>query len=393
MGAGVRARTLRRLLLIAVATLCGVARAEEPKGAGNVVPLVVRTPRGGFNRLVVSLTICEPGTDRCARVDDVLVDTGSAGLRIAADALPPGFRPPPALGPDGRPLAECLHYLHDVAWGAVHRVDLRIGGLAVPDLPVQIVDGEAQPRPHACPASDARPTANGTLGIGPELSDCPGRCLQSTDRPLVFACGPGGCEPIPGRIDPADRLPNPVARMALHGNGIVIELPSAPAGGAVSVAGTLTFGIGTADNNRLGPVALVRPGPGGRFTTLYRGAVLPESYIDSGTPTYILPDSELPRCETMRWAYCATPPLDGEAQILDRDGAPVRVPFRVGSFREVLDRMVGASDDAALAAEPDARAFVWGAPFFLGRRVAVVLDGRSVPGATPDIIGPLYAFR
>ena len=40
-----------------------------------VLPLVVRTPHGGFNRMVVSVTVCEPGTERCNTVDDVMVDT------------------------------------------------------------------------------------------------------------------------------------------------------------------------------------------------------------------------------------------------------------------------------------------------------------------------------
>jgi len=46
----------------------------------------MRTPRGRFNRMVVSITVCEPGTDRCATIDDVMVDTGSTGLRLEARA-------------------------------------------------------------------------------------------------------------------------------------------------------------------------------------------------------------------------------------------------------------------------------------------------------------------
>ena len=54
----------------------------------NVLPLVVRTPHGGFNRMVVSVTVCEPGTERCTSVDDVMVATGSTGLRLDASAVP-----------------------------------------------------------------------------------------------------------------------------------------------------------------------------------------------------------------------------------------------------------------------------------------------------------------
>ena len=41
-------------------------------------------------------------------------------------------------------------------------------------------------------------------------------------------------------------------------------------------------------------------------------------------------------------------------------------------------------------AERRSPSFVWGAPFFLGRTVLLVMDGRSVPGF-PGITGPFYA--
>ncbi len=63
------------------------APAADP-GRPNVLRLVMHTPHGGFTRMVVSVTVCEPGSGRCATVDDVLVDTGSTGLRLEASAVP-----------------------------------------------------------------------------------------------------------------------------------------------------------------------------------------------------------------------------------------------------------------------------------------------------------------
>ena len=39
------------------------------------------------NEPCVEVTVCEPGTSTCATVDNVLLDTGSYGLRLFAQAL------------------------------------------------------------------------------------------------------------------------------------------------------------------------------------------------------------------------------------------------------------------------------------------------------------------
>lgn len=389
-----RLRMLPDALRIVFALLGGLAPAaagSNAPDAPNVVPLVMRTPHHGFNRMLIQVTVCVPGTTTCATIDDVMIDTGAAGLRLDAAALPSWLRLPAFVGPDGTPLAECLHFVHDVAWGTLHRADIQLGALTAADLPIQIV-GDSRKRPPSCPDSDAPPTSNGTLGLGPELSDCPGACRQSADRPLVFACAGDACTPLPGDIAPPFRLPNPVSRLPVHNNGIVVELAAAPAGGAEALAGTLTFGVGTAANNRLGAALRVPLDRAGRFTTLYRGRAYPESYIDSGTPANIFADPDLQHCPTMDWAFCVAPERTLSAEIVGQDGARLPVPFPVGSYEAFSTANFGASASVAFAAEAQSKAFVWGAPFFAGKRVFVVMDGKAVPGV-PGATGPFYAFE
>ena len=101
-----------------VCILVGTAPLRAgPPYPPNVIALAVRTPHSGFNRLLVSVTVCEPGTERCARIDDVMVDTGSTGLRLEASAVPDWLRLPPFPRSDGRPLAECLRFVHGTASG------------------------------------------------------------------------------------------------------------------------------------------------------------------------------------------------------------------------------------------------------------------------------------
>ena len=366
------------------------AKAQRASAAANVVPLVVRTPHSGFNRLVVSVTICVPNTGHCATIEDVMVDTGSTGLRREGSAMPPGFRLPDVLGQAGKPLAECLRFVHDVAWGPLYRADLHMGGLTAADVPIQIISDGRQPQPDACPRSDVRPTSNGTLGIGPLLVDCRDPCRQGSVNPGVFFNDAGSWVPVSGDVARSDRLPNPVSLFPVHGNGVMFDAPTPPAGGAREVMGTLTFGVGTAANNRLGAARIVRIDDAGHFTTLYGGKAYPDSSIDSGTETYILEDLRLPVCARMPGAFCVDPDRRLDATMVGRDGASAPASFTVGDYEARLASGVGASDTMAVPADPVSRAFVWGAPFFMGRRVSVVFDGKAVKGGD-GLIGPFYA--
>ena len=179
-----RARRLTVVAGLALGSASGFA-AEAP----NVVTLTMRTPRSGFNRMVVQVTVCAPGTQSCATIDDVMVDTGSTGLRLEASAVPSWLRLPPVLGPDRKALAECLRFVADDAWGPLERADLRIGGLEASGLPIQIIDDAPAAQPASCPRSEVNPTSNGTLGIGSHLTDCPGECRQFESAPFYFQCG------------------------------------------------------------------------------------------------------------------------------------------------------------------------------------------------------------
>jgi len=362
--------------------------ADEP----NVVPLVMRTPRGGFNRMVVSITVCEPGTDRCATIDDVMVDTGSTGLRLEASAVPAWLRLPPLLGPGSRPLAECLRFVHDAAWGPLVRADVRLGGLTARQLHVQVIDDADGAQPATCARSDVRPTSNGTLGIGQHLFDCPGACRQSAEAPGTFVKDGLTWVPLVGNIDQAYRLPNSISLLPVHDNGIVIDLPSPTGGGSEIVAGTLTIGVGTAGNNQLETSGIVRLDAAGRFTTVFDGKTFPASSIDSGTETYVFDDALLPRCQGLAWAYCVTPARHFNAEMLGQDGTRTTVGLEIGDYQARRNGHAGASDDVAEAAESQSNAFVWGAPFFLGRRVFLVMEGKSVPGAS-GVAGPFYTVK
>ena len=381
------------LVLFAIPAFSGclaAAAATPPLPAANVVNLTVGTPHSGFNRLLVSITLCVPRRTECVTIDDVMVDTGSTGLRLEAAAVPASFHLPAMAGPKQTRLGECVRFVHDNAWGPLFRADLRLGGMVATDLPIQIIGAGRDSPPTSCPGSGMQPTSNGTLGIGPELTDCKGDCQQSTVDPSFFSCAET-CVPISGRVDPSYRLPNPVALFSKHNNGVVIDIPVAPKRGARALRGRLIFGVSTSTNNRLGQAPILRLDRSGRFKTIYKGRTYPQSYIDSGTESYIVFDEQLPRCKETTWAFCIAPTRRLDATIVGVDDRSIPVSFQIGDYRNVLAHGFGASDGMAEATTKPGGAFVWGAPFFIGRRIDVVMDGKMVPGAA-SLVGPLYGL-
>lgn len=51
--------------------------------ASNAITFgVQQVPSGNVNTPYVSVNVCEPGTTKCQTINNVLLDTGSTGLRI-----------------------------------------------------------------------------------------------------------------------------------------------------------------------------------------------------------------------------------------------------------------------------------------------------------------------
>jgi hypothetical protein len=64
--------------------------------ANNVIPITVNgslcSANSYLNKPCVSVTVCTPGTSTCQTISDILLDTGSYGLRIFKQARPSLFR-------------------------------------------------------------------------------------------------------------------------------------------------------------------------------------------------------------------------------------------------------------------------------------------------------------
>lgn len=362
------------------------ARLEIP-AAPNVLPIALgRGPRGtAFNAPFVSVTICVPGTSTCQTIPQVLLDSGSTGLRIAASALAAHMDLPPLLTAGGAPVSECLQFASGAAWGAVRRADLQLAGERAQGLAIQVYERAApasRPRPGACAVgSDIAEVidANGVLGVGLRRQDCGAACESANPPAIYFSCAADACTPT--SVARADQVGNPVAALGANNNGLAILLPSVAPGGSSVVTGAAVLGIGTQANNALGAARVFAPDADGFLTARYKGTSY-RSFLDTGTNSLRFPDAVLPLCGEF---YCPAGPGSLAATIRSAAGVlqDVAIAF------DPPDALGADAVGAVIAGGARSGQFVnWGLPFFFGRTVLLAIEGAETPAG----LGPYWAF-
>jgi len=363
----------------------------------NVQPITVNSgPAGSYaNGVFTSVTVCVPSSSTCQTINEILVDTGSYGLRLLSSAANGvlTLSLPPQNGANGNPVAECAPFVSAFTWGPLKTADVSVAGEHASNVPVQVIDPTFATIPAACqntglPANDTLATlgANGILGVGPFAEDCGTACVQTgAGNPGVyFECVSDSCQVT--ALPLTEQVQNPVTLFATDNNGVILELPAA-ANPAPSLSGSMVFGIGTQSNNGLGNAQVFLIDDSGNFSTTYKGQSYP-AFIDSGSNAYFFLDSAttgLPTCGDNSGFYC--PSSTSTVSATPSSGSPAApITFSVGN----ADSLFSNSADAvfALVAGPNPGTFDWGLPFFFGPNVFTAIDGRSTPAGT----GPFWAF-
>lgn len=403
----------------------GNNRIAPPDGV-NVVAIVVDSgplgsngaPVGYVNGAFVTVTVCVPGTADCQAIDHVLVDTGSSGLRLLANDGKAGGELSlrlPALEDVGRnAIAECYPFLDGFTWGQVQLADVRIGGETAGGIAIQVIGEAAYPVPDQCLGfgndedtleGTSGLLANGILGVGTFVQDCGPACATagSGNPGVYFACSssaPGGC--VETAVAAGAQVSNPVARFATDDNGVIVELPPVPAGGAPTASGSLVFGIGTRSNNGLGGAVVIPVDDKGTLTTAFpaQGTRYPQSFIDSGSNgIYFLSGAAtgIPTCTGtggIERFYCPPSPIVLSAANQGAGGTPTSpVSFSIANANALFaSNNVAFSnlggENAGIPSLHLAAAFDWGLAFFFGRNVFTAIEGAATPGGT----GPYFAY-
>lgn len=361
------------------------------------VVTVKRGPASNVNIPYVSVSVCIPGTTRCKTIDNVLLDTGSTGLRLFANDLnaAPALALPPHQVGSNTSIYACAQFLNAKAWGTVKKADIVIGSKRAANVPVQLINtnfpsalesscgGDLMIPPTATAQINQNVlSANGILGTG----------LFVNDGQTYFNCA--GTYPLQtcGEISlPANQqVQNPVALFDTDNNGVIVQLPALPDSGTSSALGYLIFGIDTAlsNNNALGSAHVVAVNSMGRFTTRYKNLDRTDSFIDSGSNGLFFDDPELP-------TNC---PLGATGFFCPTTAQPLSAIIRLNNFSSIMVNFTIANSDSLfqggryafdnLGGALSANTFDWGLPFFFGRSVYTAIEGKTVGNR----VGPFYAF-
>lgn len=408
-------RTTGLALVAAAISACGgsgggestpvVPAASSQPAQSNVLPLTVDSgPVGnGVNRLFASVTVCQPGNAAlCQTIDHILVDTGSAGLRLLSSAVTPALRLPTSNSATGLPLLNCVQFIDNTyGWGPVALGDVVIGSKTAASVPIQVIadpgykslDSVCSSAGTAIEINSADTLgANGVLGVGLFKEDCGTACTTNAANGYYFTCTTSGCTTATGTTaSTRQQVKNPVPLFESDNNGLLIDLPAVSTGGAASLSGSLIFGVGTQSNNQLGAGKVLTTNSSGYIGTQLLGRTLSDSFIDSGSNGLYFDASTLASCSVQSGAwgfYCPAASTAFSATLVGANAVTSPVSFSVTSALTLFNNPALSVLPTLAGPIGDRRTFDWGLPFFYGRRVFFGIEGQTSTGGT----GPFYAF-
>lgn len=351
------------------------------------------------NGVFTDITICVPGSTNCETIPDVLVDTGSEGLRLLSSQV--SLSLPAKTDNGGDQLRECAAFSDgSYLWGPVVNADIKMAGEKASSVPIQLISANpAYAAPSQCTSSggtDENTTAslgaNGIVGIGVFRQDCGTACSSSPPPPLYYLCDNSGCQPT--SVSAADQLQNPVGLFPQDNNGLLISLPSIPAGGQATASGSLIFGIGTQSDNDLGSAKVYTTDPYGNFQTTYQGLKYNQSFIDSGSNgLYFLDSSTLGirDCSDAQGFYCPSGTVSYTVTNTGLNGTTGQVNLNVANADLLPNTGFAAFNDLGgdSGTSPSTDYFDFGLPFFYGRKVYIGIENKPGPNG---VVGPYWAY-
>ncbi|MFL9870690.1 DUF3443 family protein [Paraburkholderia megapolitana] len=359
--------------------------------AANTVQITV-SPAGGNvrNYPMVSVTICaanSSASSNCSTVNNVLVDTGSYGLRIFASQIPSATLSGMPNVATTQTMAECTGFGSGDTWGTVRAADIKMSGEIATNLPIQVIQDSslAASMPSGCTTGPSINTpsvlgANGILGIGAAQSDL--------GAGTYFSCSGTSCT----RTNPTNTqvIANPVVLFPNDNNGVIVEFAQVPDSGAATATGTLVFGIDTQSNNALaGTGATILPTDGnGNMAVSFNGTSYPAgssgAFLDSGSNGIFFNDPSLSTDSNTFFTPSST--LAMSAVLTAANSTSATVQFNVANADSLFNTGNYAFNNLAGAAPSG---LDLGMPFFYGKNVYQGIAGTASTGGGT---GPYVAY-
>ena len=338
---------------------------------------------GYLNEPCVSVTVCQKGTNTCTTIPNILLDTGSYGLRVFGSALGTTTLTPVTSALGSNPVVECAQFGSGSTWGPVETADVILGGELRVTIPVQVINSTYTVPTAAvnagCTGLQLDPSVgyNGILGVGVLLYDCGTYCETHTSPELYFKC-PTSSSCVSTVLAKSSQVVNPVGMLPTDNNGVILSMPKVSFIGVTSETGTMTIGIGTESNNAPGSVTVFNTDSTANFTTIYNGTTDNKSFIDSGSNALYFPDS-ITQCSGGSGFYCPSSQLTLSAvQQSQTTSAAATIPFYIGNTKTITAPYSGYNGVLNnIGGTGGALQFDWGLPFFLGRTIFVGLETKS----------------
>lgn len=422
-----RRNALLSLLLTLLLSACGGGGGGSggsvvsgaPIQGNNVMPVAINAGLSNIaNRMYASVTLCAPGTTHCITLDNILVDTGSAGLRLMAstDLTGLGLAPPSGFSS----LQNCVHFLdNSSAWGSVKVADVHLGNMVASSLPIQLINDPGVTAASPCSGTaltSAKSSvsndhhalnANGILGIGIYTEDCGSSCASNSSNTSYYTCNSINCTST--AVATTLQIQNPIPHFPSDNNGVVVVLPAVGTAGVTQVNGSLLFGVGTQTNNQLGNSTLLQTSIFNSFNittsltsatpsgvaTITNLTTMPGSFLDTGSNGLYFGTAVMQTCTISSFFYCppSASPVTISATLRGNNGVNKSFSFVAANAEDQFN-----SPNFALPALTGVGSnntdFDWGLPFYYGRTVFLGIEGQraSTGVGNATVTGPFYAF-
>lgn len=364
-----------------------------------------------INKPCVTVTICQPGTSNCTTISNLLLDTGSFGLRVFRNSSIDALSLPAVTVSGGAGLYQCEAFADSsITWGPVKTASVILGGENAVEVPIQVIDSTAfQGDYTACINSvgtgatvldtPANAGFNGILGVGSLVSECESDCYTNANNEIYYACSGSTCNGT--TVTASQLVQNIIPLLSADNNGIVIDLPainttSTPSGETVSLEGYAYLGINTQSNNTVSPssVKVFASDSQEDIQSTFNGSTL-TAFVDTGSNGLFFNYSGIPDCSTVNSSFAGffcpanNSVVNGlTATILPAAGlgtTTATATFGIGNAVDMYDAGYRVS---YLIGGNGGQIFDWGLPFFIGRKVYLGMENKSSSLGT----GSYYAF-
>lgn len=357
--------------------------------ASNQVTLSVAAGAANVaNMPTTSVTVCATGGSPCQTISNVLVDTGSYGLRLVSSAASSVLSSlTTETTASGAEVAECGQFVSTYTWGSVRLANVELGSETATSVPIQILGDLSATAPSSCSdgLTEANTVsavgANGILGVGTALNDCGSTCASSSVDSTYYSC-PSGSDCTQTTVAQSSQVTNVVSKFSSDNNGVVIALGD-PSSGTAS--GTMTFGIGTESNNALGSsVTKLTTDAYGDLSGSLSSTTYGTSFLDTGSNgLYFNAPSNvsLPTCSDDSDFYCPSSTVTMSGTLTGENDSSASISVSIANADTLY-----ATNGYALAELGGPFGYTGyldlGLPFFFGR---TVYEGFNLSSTSPFV--------